>query len=236
MLRAWFIDHSLNLGIAGSVIIHGLILAVWNASPEFPRQLSHFKEIKISYKQRSSRNNPPINYVETPKIDLPSSKNPDIQPQRFKTTKFMTSNSFIEPNLFEKPRQQSPDRFDHHVRGAIQIPDIKRTLVTPEINSEKISNPEYLNYNQQIQRRIQRMAFKVANDYPKAAGVVRIKFVVNSQGDVIQHKFDQIDPAHNELLKTIVLEILEESEPFPVFPKDLSFPVLSFQIQISFLH
>ena len=109
---------------------------------------------------------------------------------------------------------------------------VKRKISVPALKSEKINNPLYQNYYQAVRSMIRERAY--ANYSKLDTGEVYLTFVVLSNGTIKQVQLIDERTSANEYLKGISLKSIQESNPFPPFPKDLSYPELSFNVVISF--
>ena len=110
--------------------------------------------------------------------------------------------------------------------------NVARRITVPAIKSEKISNPVYLNYDQIIRNKIKDRAYM--NYSGIDIGEVYLTFVLASDGSLKQIKLIEEKTSANEYLKNIGLKSIQESTPFPSFPRDLKYPELSFNVLIKF--
>ncbi len=109
---------------------------------------------------------------------------------------------------------------------------VKRKVSVPPIKSEKINNPVYQNYYEAVRSIIRKRAY--ANYSKLETGEVYMTFVILSDGAVKQiHLVDEKTSAGG-YLQEISLRSIQESNPFPSFPQDLTYPELSFNVAISF--
>lgn len=109
---------------------------------------------------------------------------------------------------------------------------IKRKISVPPLKSEKISNPLYQNYYQTIRAMIKKRAY---SNYSKLdTGEVYLTFVLLADGTLKQLQFIEERTSANDYLKDISSRSIKDASPFPPFPKDLSYPELSFNVVISF--
>ena len=109
---------------------------------------------------------------------------------------------------------------------------IKRKVSVPVLKSEKINNPVYQNYYEAVRNIIKKRAY---TNYSKLdTGEVYLTFVILSDGTVKQVQLVEEKTSAGDYLKDISLKSVEESNPFPSFPQDLTYPELSFNVAISF--
>ena len=116
--------------------------------------------------------------------------------------------------------------------AGIDIRPVKRKVSVPELRSEKISNPLYLDYYQIVRNRIKERAYR--NYSRMDEGEVYLTFVLASDGSLKQIKLIDEKTSAGTYLKDIGFKSIRESSPFPSFPSDLRYPELSFNVVISF--
>lgn len=119
------------------------------------------------------------------------------------------------------------------------LPGIKsfggeRKITVPLLQSEKITNPKYLSYTQNIRQRIKQRAYYYAENPDFASGEVYLTFVLASSGALEGVKIIKEKTRSNAYVQNIGMRSIEESAPFPPFPPDLAFPELTFNVIISF--
>jgi periplasmic protein TonB len=109
---------------------------------------------------------------------------------------------------------------------------MRKTVSVPVLESEKINNPSYQNYYSLVRARIrQRAYFNYAEYY---AGEVYLTFILNRDGSLKELKIIEEKSSGGPYLRTIGLKSIKEAVPFPVFPKELNYPELTFNVVISF--
>jgi len=126
---------------------------------------------------------------------------------------------------FKLNKKQSPK---------IKILDIERRVTVPLFKTDKITNPKYLSYNENVRQRIRQQAYSYVDHPEFDAGEVYLTFVLISDGSLKQTKVIEDKTAANPYLRTIGLRSIKEANPFPPFPKDLNYPELTFNVVISF--
>ena len=119
------------------------------------------------------------------------------------------------------------------------LPGIKgfggeRKISVPLLQSEKITNPKYLSYTQNIRQRIKQRAYYYADNPDFASGEVYLTFVLSSSGALEGVKIIKEKTHSSAYVQNIGMRSIEESAPFPPFPPDLAFPELTFNVIISF--
>ena len=116
----------------------------------------------------------------------------------------------------------------------ILLSDHGPKITIPLLKTEKITNPQYLNYNDRIRQKIRQRAYQYANDPDFQKGEVYLTFVLESNGDLKETKIVNNKTFANDYLRRVGLKSIEESSPYPPFPKDFNYPELTFNVVISF--
>lgn len=120
-----------------------------------------------------------------------------------------------------KPQLMKPD-----------IISIKRNIQLKPIEINKISSPGYINYYQIVREKIRRCAYQ--NYTRNDTGQVYLTFVILANGSLENAKIIDEKSTDNPYLKNAALKSIKGAAPFPVFPKELEYPRLSFNVIISF--
>lgn len=116
----------------------------------------------------------------------------------------------------------------------IKTLDLERKITVPLLKAEKITNPKYLNYHDSIREKIKRRAYSYVRHPGFAPGEVYLTFVLTSGGALTNIKVISEKTSANADLIAIGRSSVEESAPFPLFPEDLNYPELTFNVIISF--
>jgi TonB family protein len=127
--------------------------------------------------------------------------------------------------IFTKPALLKPDI------GAAKKKMI--TLAAPkESDLNKINSPSYIGYFQLTREKVRRILYQ-RYTYTEE-GEVFLSFIVGSNGMVKQVRIDEEKSSPSPYLREIAIASVKESSPFPIFPKDLEYPELSFNVVVSF--
>ena len=162
---------------------------------------------------------------------LKTIKEPDWQPP----PKILQPKELAQaPALREAVRP--PSALASHQKQPARLPsqEGKRHIDVPLLNSEKITNPNYLNYHDRVRSRIRDRAYFFVDHPDFRAGKVYLTFVLKSDGSLKAVQIIREKTQANDFLCGIGLRSIKESAPFPPFPPDLPYPELSFNIVISF--
>lgn len=116
--------------------------------------------------------------------------------------------------------------------------DIGRKITLPPLHAEKITNPKYLTYNEDmrdtISRNIKQKAYTYVNHADFEAGEVYLTFVLATSGMLRQVKIIEDKTFANDYLRRVALRSIKESNPFPPFPEGFDYPEFTFNLLISF--
>jgi len=125
-------------------------------------------------------------------------------------------------------------KLDQKKSARLKPLDLSRKILVPLIKSEKITNPKYLSYNQQIRQKIRQKAYTYVDHPDFEMGEVYLTFSLLSSGALKQIKIMDHKTNANEYLRNVGLRSIREANPFPAFPSDLNYPELTFNVIISF--
>lgn len=117
-------------------------------------------------------------------------------------------------------------------------PEIDRKISLPPLSTEKISNPQFITYNEgmrdTIRLNIKRKIYSYVNHPDFETGEVYLTFVLNSNGILKRVKIIDDKTFANSYLREIALRSVRESSPFPKFPEGFDYPEFTFNLLISF--
>jgi outer membrane biosynthesis protein TonB len=95
------------------------------------------------------------------------------------------------------------------------------------------STKEYINYYQLIREKIRDRLKEHYRRY-YAEGEANLVFILTSDGRLESSAIDVSSSTADRTLHDIALRSLRESAPFPAFPKALTLPKMTFNLQVSF--
>jgi hypothetical protein len=110
----------------------------------------------------------------------------------------------------------------------------EKRIEIPVFQSEKITNPKYLNYNQSIREKIRAHAYQFIDNPEFTGGEVYLTFVVASDGRLRNLKVLEHRTHATEFLRQAGVKSVKAAQPFDPFPEGLSFSELTFNVVISF--
>ena len=182
-------------------------------------------EIVYQFQQKSQASK------ERPQKKLKSIKEKKLTPRPEILTKKQSDFSSVFGDIKKKTLQLKA-----HQKQSSRPPQLggERQISVPMLKSEKITNPKYVNYHERIRAKIKNRAYFYVDDPQFQAGEVYLTFVISSDGQLKKVKIIDQKTSANNYLRTIGLRSIKESNPFPPFPPDLSYPELTFNVIISF--
>jgi len=213
-----------------SLLVHAAVITYLSSST-FKVFQKPFKQIEVTYHALA------IKKIKKHK-DLVLEMKLIKEEQLPNDVKFTTKKS----NVLEMLGQQIKDisklkgkfKFERKKTPQIKTLDGKRKITIPLLKSEKITNPKYLSYNQNIRQMIKQRAYTYIDHPDFKAGEVFLTFIVQSDGTLKDiHILDDRTKA-NVYLRKIGIRSVKEANPFPAFPKDINYPELTFNVVISF--
>jgi len=185
---------------------------------------------------------PEISYVKEPLKASEEEKQVSSQKREpfLKLSSKITADKRNPPPFIEK--QASPSRnIDENIpkpsfeRPTFTRPDIsaiKKKITLPPVGLDKINNPTYISYYQIVREKIRRAAYQ--NHNRAETGNIYISFIISSDGYLQETRLSEERSAPSRYLREVALRSVKDASPFPNFPKDLNYPQLSFNIEISF--
>jgi outer membrane biosynthesis protein TonB len=109
---------------------------------------------------------------------------------------------------------------------------IKKKITLPPVEMTKISSPSYISYYQLVREKIRRSAYQ---NYSKTeTGEIFLSFVIAQDGSLRDVRLVEDKSTPSYYLRDIASRSIRASAPFPMFPKELDYPQLSFNVIISF--
>ncbi|MFH1397637.1 MAG: energy transducer TonB, partial [Candidatus Omnitrophota bacterium] len=147
-------------------------------------------------------------------------------------------NNLIPPSNKESLLNLNRSKLFHDkpvIKPAVIRPDIiavKKKITFPPVDIEKMHNPTYVSYYQFVREKIRKAAYQ--NYSRSETGVVYLAFVISSNGILRDVRLIEEKSSVNYYLRETALRSIRDASPFLVFPKELDYPQLSFNVIISF--
>lgn len=218
-------------GLAASLLIHTFVIAyMFSAAAGISLQPQPRQGMEVTYQMLQPQPPPAKSLVREVKAASAARPIKDVEVFSKKAEGFpATVNDVKDISRFGvKPypeKKQAPQ---------IAALDAGRKITVPLLTAEKMTNPRYLSYNQQIRRRIEERAYTYVHHPDFASGEVYLTFVLDSGGGLKGIQIIREKTSANLYLQQAGLRSIEESAPFPSFPQDLDYPELTFNVIISF--
>lgn len=223
-----FMSKPFTTALIISLCLHGIVL-FQRLNVSFFKKNAPEKIVEIFYLNkpdaaRISSTNPPAANKRSaalrklPPVDIAIKKNPP--PFINKKTSVSRENTSEAPFL-TKPYLIKPE-----------VVSIKKKISFLSVDKDKAHNPLYINYYQVVREKIKHSAYQ---SYTRTErGEVYLSFVISSGGDLKQSRIVDERSSFSPYLREIALKSVQNSAPFPNFPKELDYPQLSFNVIISF--
>lgn len=109
---------------------------------------------------------------------------------------------------------------------------VKKKISLPPVEMTKISNPSYISYYQLVREKIRRSAYQ--NYSRTETGEIFLSFVIGQDGSLRDIRLIEEKSTPSYYLRDIASRSIRAAAPFPVFPRELDYPQLSFNVIISF--
>lgn len=211
-----------------SFIAHGVIL-MQNPDFHLPQIIKKEKPVEVSYVKPARERRQIISRESEREEPLP------LPPPTKISAKKIAPPPFIEKE--ELPREERESLFKRPVftKPSFMKSDVisvKKIITLPPVEIDKINNPTYINYYQIVREKIRRAAYQ---NYSRTdTGEVFLSFVILRDGSLTDARLIEEKSAPNAYLREIASKSIQQAAPFPVFPAELDYPQLSFNVVISF--
>lgn len=222
-----FAEREYRVAIIVSLLTHGLILL---HNPNF-----------FSFEKNKNRQVLEIQYLKFPRPEKVSHKNIDVGKEILPqiVSKMMVEKqlppSFIEREKIAKINREVVSGKDVISKFSFKKPGIvsvKKKISLPPAELEKINNPSYLSYYEIVREKIRRAAYQ--NYTNTEVGEVYLAFVISRNGSLMNLMVIEEQTSASKNLQDIALRSLKQASPFPVFPNQLDYSQLPFNLPISF--
>lgn len=229
MNRAFGMDNRFFVyALVFSFFVHTIFI-LFCSIPLFKFSEPKMKHIEVTFHK--------VRQPETKKQDM-AIKDLDVLEKK--------KDSFKSDNLLGKPKGVAfedknviaalSDSWKIAKKTSLSFKDLEKDkrITIPVITSEKITNTKYLGFQDELRNKIRLRAYSYVDHPDFRNGEVSVSFVLSSDGILKKVKILEAKTNANEYLRTIAIRSIQESHPFPHFPKDLNYPELTFNVLISF--
>jgi len=232
-------DIRLTYALVISFFLHCCILAGLSVS-QMRLSKKSFKKIEVAYMRpmrQSAQNNKYTQDIPTKTIKEKKIKTKEIV-KRFEMLPSSESSLFSSQDKVKdisklNGASKLADKQPLTFKEAASLKSEKKISV-PILKSEKITNIKYVSYNENIRQKIRQQAYKYAENPDFQSGEVYLTFVLGANGLLKDIKIIEEKTRANTFLRNVGLRSVREASPFASFPKDLSYPELTFNVVISF--
>ncbi|MBU1906376.1 MAG: hypothetical protein KJ923_05210 [Candidatus Omnitrophica bacterium] len=220
-----FRDKVFQFALIASVIAH---TAIFLTNPDFG----------FSRKTKPEKQSE-LTYLKPPQKIIKRENKPKMEPFQ-KLPKRISIDKRIPPPFVEKTAIYSEKKIAARRKITIAKPilvnpdiiSIKKKITMPALDLEKINNTSYMGYYQLVREKIKRAAYR--NYTLDEMGEVFVSFVISDRGALEEVRIMEERTASRSFLREVALSSVKDASPFPVFPKELDYPRLSFNVVISF--
>jgi len=108
----------------------------------------------------------------------------------------------------------------------------KKKISFPSVDLDKINNPSYISYYQIVREKIRRAAYQ--NYSRTEEGEIYLSFIIINNGSLRDVRIVREKSTNSQYLTGVALKSINEASPFPLFPKELDYKELTFNVIISF--
>ncbi|MBF0122914.1 MAG: hypothetical protein HQL21_05860 [Candidatus Omnitrophica bacterium] len=216
-------ERFFKYAILVSLLLHAVLFCRIYLSEE--KVVVDDKKSEVSYQLEKPKAKAPENFIEKvmafqerpmATLSAPAVPQPAI------------SDAFLQQNLGMGDQFKMYERTPEKVKGL----KVTKEVSVPMLKSEKINTPSYVTYYQIVRDRIRDRAY--INYTKLSVGEVYLTFVIKADGELSDLQIMESKSQGNEFLRDVGLRSVKEAGPFPPFPKDLTYPELTFNVQISF--
>lgn len=214
-----------------SLIIHIVVINFLSFSRKIVEEPKLMKQLEVTYNQVKPKQ---VVLKKTPDKSIKSLKEQEKTKKVDILSKENKKLPSFSQDIKDMTKLSGKLKLDKKRSPLIKTMDMNREISVPMFKAEKISNPKYLSYNQSIRQKIKSRAYSFVDHPDFEKGEIYLTFALASDGTLIQVKIIEAKTKANAYLREVGLRSIRESAPFEVFPEDLNYPELTFNIVISF--
>lgn len=224
--RLFYIALSLSLGL------HILFISIFSRSNTTLLK-KDLKRIEVTYKIVKPKTVQQKKIIEIKKLKLVDNK------PKVKDLDILDKGIGLSSTLGDKIRDISklPEKLHLSKKAVPKMPQLEgaqRKISIPEFRSEKITNPQYLSYNESVRQKIRARAYSYIDHPDFKQGNVYLTFILTKDGRLKDIKTIEEKTQANAYLRQIGIRSIKESQPFHPFPENLGYPELTFNVVMSF--
>lgn len=220
--------------LAISLLVHAGAIGYLSSSAAGVISRKPLKQIEVTYAALKTENEPQKN-IQFKELNLLKEDKPikNVKVLAQKSDIFSSIGNSIK-DISKAARRLSLDKTQKKQTYQIAMRDMERKISIPIFKAEKMTNPRYLSYNENIRERIKQHAYMFVDHPDFQKGEVYLTFVLDANGTLKQTQIIKERTLANAYLQDVGVRSIEQSNPFPPFPADLSYPELTFNVVISF--
>ena len=222
-------------GLVFSFILHMIVIGVLSfmKSGEI-RQASQRLEVMYHQTMKAAP-------AAAPKTDVQLDPKKPAVPRE--AVEILTKKANMPAGLLESETAMSKTHLPMSAQKSpaeIKTLEIERKVMVTPLDTDKITNPQYLSYEESLRKSIEKSIEKNLEsrlynhvDNPKFdSGKVYVTFVLLASGHLRDIQIRSDKTLANAYLQDISLRTVKEAGPFPPFPKGFNYPEFTFNIMI----
>jgi periplasmic protein TonB len=228
-------DRFFYTAITASCILHLVAIAYLTVLNNHYAWMQTPTQIEISYKQIVRKTTPEPQMEVLSRQDKTGSAKPSLPKDNdfFSAMKNLTA--MVKPEVKDVSRiSDDVGTLNKKTVPKIEPLDMERKISVPLLTGEKISNPQYLTYNQSIRQKIMQRAYRYIDNPHFQSGGVYLTFILARTGELREINIIENKTNANDYLRQVAIRSVREASPFAPFPQDLRYPELTFNVIISF--
>jgi len=223
--------HRFRLSLLVSFLIHFFAIAFFSSEIGRASVKTETKPLEVTYQIEKIEKGREA-FSKDSQIDKKSLEGQSSPTESFKKKDLLAVQGKVDDRLRMRVPFETPQRLD---KSPIDFErEQSREIVIPSLTVEKMANPKYARYKDNIRQKIKEKAYQYIQNPAFQSGEVYLTFILLANGTLKQFKVIDEKTRANEYLRAISLKSIEESNPFPPFPADLNYPELTFSVPISF--
>ncbi len=219
-----------HIAIFCSFLVHAAFYFLFSHT-EFKPSKNPRKQLEVTYRSVKS---PLPKEIQKPVVKVKRIKKPDPVDDVDILSKERDVSSVLRNEMKRVSKFGRRLSFAKKQIPRIPTKDTGRRISIPTVKIGKISNPDYLSYNNNIRRRIKQQAYIYIKHPDFQSGEVYLTFILVSTGALKEIKIIEEKTSANSYLHDVGRRSVEGASPFPPFPKKLNYPELTFNVVISF--
>ncbi len=228
--QKWDETKIFNYALILSLAIH-LVTVISLSISRSAKLKESMRPFEVTYKTVNPKT------VKTDPINNAKSVQPDRPREQVK--KMLTKTATIPNSFIEDSKSAVRADIDSFKKqpALLDTAYTRPKVSIPVFKSEKMTNPQFVSYENKIRSKIRNHAYLLLEKMMTAEnfeeGEVYLTFLIGSDGALREIKIIEERTRANEFLREVSLMSVKESNPFPPLP-DNKYPEITYNITISY--